>query len=850
MLEFQEGFFEQEVRDGFYLDVTIKTLWASEMELLNKVAEVCAKYDLKWYAAYGTLLGAIRHEGFVPWDDDMDIWMMRKDYNKLMKVLQDELPEGYRVRSPQTETGYDQFHTCVNNGSGISIAKDWLEANHNCPFTVGLDIFPLDYLPKDEKSRDLQKSIFILVGRVAQVAKNLNRGDYDQEDAIMSKEEAIGQVKEGLRYLKKNYKFSLDKRWIKDEEWDKVASEVWKWGNYVASMYGENESDYIVEYLDWARWSHKKFPKEWFSEQYGATFENSMIPIPSGYHELLYTIYGDYCHYTPKTGCHEYPYYARQLRQLREYVSEVETKAVNLGIVSIDDIKIDENFEMPDGWNKYLMDSNGVKKKTVLFANDLDEYYIETSEKLDELENTLEFFKSRKENIALIWRPQKSMVKHLLNIGKEYAERYSDILEHYKCEAWGICDEEGAPEYGAKYCDAYYGGMNAVIQQVQNYDKPVLIESSFFSYETNNSNRLLQSRCYICYTDYVICGEEKIWANTNYNAIYSQNICTGEVTLIDTFIGESRNAMNIHIKCVEVGGKICFLPVGNGVVHIYDSGTKLQKRIELGNWDEIPAKTWDYFYDGNDFYLVPCAGKQGLWRWSVTEDTFEQVDWWKIEVSGELSYGKIDDKSFYIFVKETNVIYITDMMSKQIVIKRIPAKDITEVYYSNGFWFQEEWSSNLFYWEGDTNKVSVLELPELDEYNPERDRAYYQGVYFVGDKVILIPQMVDKVYIADIHEGSQNTVLEVDKNQKTFSIAERKPFFKRVDGCIEVMCLNMNMRLCIDVNNNIAKVSDEVIVCGKEVEEYQYKVALDRKALLANNDGVIDRQILCNYLME
>ena len=103
MLEFREGFFEQEIRNGFYLDTTMKTVWASGIEVLQKIAEVCDRYGFTWYAAYGTLLGAVRHEGFVPWDDDFDIWLLREDYNKLMEVLPKELPEGYLVRSPLTD---------------------------------------------------------------------------------------------------------------------------------------------------------------------------------------------------------------------------------------------------------------------------------------------------------------------------------------------------------------------------------------------------------------------------------------------------------------------------------------------------------------------------------------------------------------------------------------------------------------------------------------------------------------------------------------------------------------------------------------------------------------------------
>lgn len=64
MLEFQEGFFEQEIREGFYIDKSVKASWAAGMEVLHKVAEICDRYDIAWYAAYGTLLGAIRHEGY------------------------------------------------------------------------------------------------------------------------------------------------------------------------------------------------------------------------------------------------------------------------------------------------------------------------------------------------------------------------------------------------------------------------------------------------------------------------------------------------------------------------------------------------------------------------------------------------------------------------------------------------------------------------------------------------------------------------------------------------------------------------------------------------------------------
>ena len=80
MLTFSADFFKAEERCNFLIDTTMKTVWAAELEVLCEIAVVCEKYSIPWYMAYGSLLGAVRHEGFIPWDDDIDIAMPRQDY--------------------------------------------------------------------------------------------------------------------------------------------------------------------------------------------------------------------------------------------------------------------------------------------------------------------------------------------------------------------------------------------------------------------------------------------------------------------------------------------------------------------------------------------------------------------------------------------------------------------------------------------------------------------------------------------------------------------------------------------------------------------------------------------------
>ena len=144
---------------------TLRNIQLLYVELLRFIDNVCKKYNLEYCLAYGTLIGAIRHKGFIPWDDDFDIIMIRKDYNKLIEVLPEEInkydifkencaltrlinaKENYFIDFNtiyDKKLGHDEyFNNDPKLGKSIFLQLGWLKP------MVKLDIFPFDYIKKD-----------------------------------------------------------------------------------------------------------------------------------------------------------------------------------------------------------------------------------------------------------------------------------------------------------------------------------------------------------------------------------------------------------------------------------------------------------------------------------------------------------------------------------------------------------------------------------------------------------------------------------------------------------------------------------------------------------------------------
>ena len=304
-MHFEESYFKGEERDGFYIKPMMKRAWAAQLEILQVIDRICQRNNIEYFASCGTLLGAIRHGGYIPWDDDLDIEMKRLDYERFIKIAAEELPKEYNILCPSLDSKWKFPYARVLNTMIIPLQGERLQEFHGFPLQAGVDIFPIDYLPVDKAEEGIMLNLFRLPFMLAV--------GWDKDK--MSEEEKMA----GLREIEMNcnVQFTQDKP-IKQQLLmiaDRISAMYW-------DMYAEAKEVSMIYLLE----SRPDFriPVSCYKHTKRVPFENITVPIPGDYEQVLAVHYGeDYM--TPKQVSsveHEYPFYKKQQRMLEKYYKE------------------------------------------------------------------------------------------------------------------------------------------------------------------------------------------------------------------------------------------------------------------------------------------------------------------------------------------------------------------------------------------------------------------------------------------------------------------------------------------------------------------------------------------------
>jgi lipopolysaccharide cholinephosphotransferase len=259
------------------------------LEILKVVSDICEKEGLRYFLTYGTLIGAIRHKGYIPWDDDVDIAMPRPDYEKLLKHLQNNHYENLQVFIPDTCEDYPYMITRVSD------CRYEIDMNNEKKYGMGvfIDIYPMDGLGQTPE----EALKFGLKGdRLSSLCYQATRKRY-----------AVETTKSTLRKIMKFPVFLFAKICGKNIFQKKLAK--------LAGQKDYDNNQYIGCVV-WLSGGMKDiFKREWYDDYLMVPYEKYQFRVPVGYDQILTQVYGNYMELPPeedRVGHHEYVAYAKE----------------------------------------------------------------------------------------------------------------------------------------------------------------------------------------------------------------------------------------------------------------------------------------------------------------------------------------------------------------------------------------------------------------------------------------------------------------------------------------------------------------------------------------------------------
>lgn len=260
------------------MNTDLRKLQEIELNMLEKLKEICKKHHLTYYAACGTLLGAVRHKGFIPWDDDMDLFLPWEDYKKLMEIAPLECKYPFFFQSIYTERD-SMANACRMRRSDTTGFTKWEYENVGPGYNLGIfiDIFPLFNVPDSDEERAIQKEKVMhtwrcIHGHDAYIQKKRGGFVNEQYESFIPEFKSLCKEKE--------LSFDNDITWLKENY---LEACVW---SHNTKEVGTTSSRCHKPTLMWNA--------EWFEKTIELPFENTTITCPAGYEKILEKSYGDW----------------------------------------------------------------------------------------------------------------------------------------------------------------------------------------------------------------------------------------------------------------------------------------------------------------------------------------------------------------------------------------------------------------------------------------------------------------------------------------------------------------------------------------------------------------------------
>lgn len=239
-----------------------------QLHMALEVKRICMKHDIKYSIIAGTLLGAVRHKGFIPWDDDLDIGMTRENYDRFIKVCKQELSDVYFLQTWETDSGFALPIAKLRKNGTRFVEKNSSDASLHSG--IYIDIFPFDNVPKGSFRRLLQDRSTYLLKRILLIRLNYRVWE-DNEFVKKMLYKTLGLLS---RFLTIN----------------QIKNFLYK------QMIANNSKDSKKKVTFGGAYGYKKesIKKEWLENLIEIDFDNVKLSAPVNYEEYLTYFYGDY----------------------------------------------------------------------------------------------------------------------------------------------------------------------------------------------------------------------------------------------------------------------------------------------------------------------------------------------------------------------------------------------------------------------------------------------------------------------------------------------------------------------------------------------------------------------------
>lgn len=263
-------FLEKEYRCGYEVSATLKQVWAVELDLLSQLLQVCRKNGIEVQVFAGTLLGAVRHKGMIPWDDDIDVAMSRDDFEKLCSVAPHEFSSPYFFQTALTDRKRFSAYARLRNSltTGAISGMDVPGFNNG----IFIDVFPLDGLPDQRWKHAVQLCLMKVVRRCC-----ISYYNFGNVQTFLQKV-VVGILWPFVRILPYAWWIKLHTKIM--SMWNDSCNRIALRGSFAfGERYWMMKSD-LTDLID-------------------SPFESLKVPVPRHYDLVLRRIYGDYMEFPP-----------------------------------------------------------------------------------------------------------------------------------------------------------------------------------------------------------------------------------------------------------------------------------------------------------------------------------------------------------------------------------------------------------------------------------------------------------------------------------------------------------------------------------------------------------------------